>query len=130
MNSLDSIIPRKYEVLLKKIYGIPLNSTTLHFTHGAHADVFRGVIDYSWVSNKDEKDNASYDDILNYGLSLGETSAYLGEALHFAITNLQVSPNIAKELEQIYSSLPASDLSGLCAAVEKSCELLQIDCRL
>lgn len=127
MNSFDSTISLKYEALLKRIYNIPLNSTTLHYTHGAHADVFRNVVDYAWVSNEDERENASYDDIFNYGQNLGEASTYLSEAIHFAIDNSPVSSSIKKGLEQVYCSLPASNVSDLCTAVEECCRLLQID---
>ncbi len=127
MSVLDSSIYLKYEALLKEIYAIPLNSTTLHFTHGAHADVLRNVIDYSWVSNKDEQERASFEDIFIYGQSLGEASTYLSEALHSAISNLQISPSIKKDLERVYCSLPASNVSDLCEAIEESCRILQIN---
>lgn len=118
-------IALKYEALLKKIYNIPRNSTTLHFTHGAHADVIRHVMNSS--VSKEERESATYEDIFNHGFNLGEASTYLREALDYAIHHTDVNPIIKEELSSLYSSHQITDVSTLLTAIERAFDILQVD---
>lgn len=113
-----------YEYLLKMIYGVDYKSTTLHFTHGAHADIIRNMLGYEWVENSPE--SASFDDIFSYGQSVGEVVVYLQESLQHAIEHLPLEKETTEVFEQYYSSLPGSSINTICKIIEDCCTSIGI----
>jgi len=111
---------------LKQIYSIPLNSTTLHFTHGAHADIIRNVMNSEFVLNEEEQTDTTNEDFIDYGKCLGVASTYLSEALDYAIRHTSGDTN-SNPLSLLYNSLPAQNYSELSAIIEKACTLLHVN---
>lgn len=121
---MDEIIAYKYEALIKYIYKIPSNSTTFHFTHGAHADIMRHLLNYAWVESGQER--VEFEDAVNFGKSLGEVCVYLQEALQYAIDNNNLSETKKECLTKVYNSLPADTIELVVSAINSSCEILDI----
>ena len=122
---MEDIIVFKYEALLKTIYNIDKRSTSLHFNHGAHADIMRQALNNACMYNNPE--DATLEDIVNFGISLGEISVYLQEALQFEIEKNLLDEQSKKELEGIYNMLPSNSIQTLSECVEKACDVLNID---
>lgn len=90
----------EYEKLLRWIYDIPADSTTLHLTHGARADVYTNASEHLWNYEDIDKKIAAK------RVEMGDNEVFptLQEAFNAGEDTAEISISLAEAIQTQWST--------------------------